>query len=106
MKIKSKIDVITNSSSECYQIKNTLGLTTEEFKKKWFEELVKQKLFDEDGNCLDEFCRDGLQDTLLGEIYSEKNYIYLDYPVMCNIDFNILKVLEEWFGDNNVEATW
>lgn len=106
MKIKSKIDVITNSSSECYQIKNTLGLTTEEFKKKWFEELVKQKLFDEDGNCLDEFYKDSLQDTLLGEIYSEKDYLYLDYPVMCNIDFNILKVLKEWFGDNNVEATW
>lgn len=106
MKIKSKIDVITNSSSECYQIKNTTEMTIEEFKEKWFDKLVKEHYFDESGNCLDEFCKDYLQDTLLGDIYSEGDYLYLDYPVMCNIDFDILKVLKEWFGDNNVEATW
>jgi hypothetical protein len=106
MKIKSKIDIITNSSSECYQIKNTPGMTTEEFKEKWFGELIKQGVYDESGNCLDEFCKDHLQDTLLGDIYSEGDYLYLDYPVMCNIDFNILEVLKKWFGDNNVETIW
>lgn len=106
MKIKSLIDVITNSSSECYQIKNTSGMTTEEFREKWFEELIRQGLFEKDGNCLDEFCKNSLQDTLLGYIYSEGEYLYLDYPVMCNIDFDILKVLKEWFGNDNVEATW
>lgn len=103
MKIRSITDVITNSSSECYQIKNTKNWTVEEFKKKWFSELVKNKLFDNDGNCLDDFCRK-CEYTLLGEIYSEGDYLYLDYPVMCNIDFDILKVLEDWFGDNNVES--
>lgn len=57
MKIKSLIDIITNSSSECYQIKNTSGMTTEEFREKWFEELIRQGLFEKDGNCLDEFCK-------------------------------------------------
>lgn len=108
MKIKSLVDVITNSSSECYQIKNTQGITAEEFKEKWFNELVKQGVYDKDGNCLDEFCKKSslATDTLLGDIYSEGDYLYLDYPVLCNIDFDILKVLKEWFGENNVEATW
>lgn len=106
MKIKSKIDVITNSSSECYQIKNTKNWTVEEFRKKWFDELVKNKLFDEDGNCLDDFCKRHLKDTLLGNIYEEGDYLYLDYPVMCNIEFDILRVLKNWFGDNNVESVW
>ena len=56
MKIKSLVDIITNSSSECYQIKNTQGITAEEFKEKWFNELVRQGVYDKDGNCLDEFC--------------------------------------------------
>lgn len=102
MKIKSKIDVITNSSSECYQIKNTSGMTIEEFKKKWFDKLVKEHYFNEEGKCLNEY----LRDTYEGTIYSEGDYLYLDYPYMCNIDFDILKVLKEWFGDNNVETTW
>lgn len=102
MKIKSKIDVITNSSSECYQIKNTSEMTVEEFKKKWFDKLIEEHYFDKEGNCIYEH----LRDTYEGTIYSEANYLYLDYPVMCNIDFDILKVLKEWFGDNNVEATW
>ena len=58
MKIKSLVDVITNSSSECYQIKNTQGITAEEFKEKWFNELVRQRVYDKDGNCLDEFCKE------------------------------------------------
>ena len=53
MKIKSLVDIITNSSSECYQIKNTQGITAEESKEKWFNELVRQGVYDKDGNCLD-----------------------------------------------------
>ena len=99
MKIKSLVDIITNSSSECYQIKNTQGITAEEFKEKWFNELVRQGVYDKESS----FATDT---TLLGDIYSEDDYLYLDYPVLCNIDFDILKVLKEWFGENNVEATW
>ena len=98
MKIKSLVDIITNSSSECYQIKNTQGITAEEFKEKWFNELVRQGVYDKDSSLA--------TDTLLGDIYSEDDYLYLDYPVLCNIDFDILKVLKEWFGESNVEATW
>lgn len=99
MKIKSLVDIITNSSSECYQIKNTQGITAEEFKEKWFNELVRQGVYDKESS----FATDTF---LLGDIYSEDDYLYLDYPVLCNIDFDILKVLKEWFGENNVEATW
>ena len=100
MKIKSKIDVITNSNSECYQIKNVSGISEDKFKEMWRKELINRGLFDESGKCLDDFCPGY---TLKGEIYSEGNYLYLDYPNRCNVVFNIQEVLESWFGKENVK---
>lgn len=102
MRIKSITDIITNSSSECYQIKNS-GISEGKFQEMWNEELVKRGVFDESGNYLDEFCKDNLEHTLRGLIYSEDGYLYLDFPSMCNIDFSIREVLEGWFGVENVE---
>lgn len=101
MKIKSKIDVITNSSSECYQIKNISGISEDKFKEMWRKELINRGLFDESGKCLDDFC---LEYMLKGEIYSEGKYLYLDYPSMCNVEFNIQEILEDWFGKGNVKC--
>lgn len=102
MKIRNIIDIITNSSSECYQIKNP-DITVGEFKEKWFEELIRRGLFSEKGECLDEYCKGSLSETLIGEIYEEDGNLYLDYPVLCNIDFDIKEVLNSWFGSENVE---
>jgi hypothetical protein len=99
MKIKSIIDVITNSSSECFQIKNTLKLTEDEFREKWDKEIKDLGYFNESGNCI---YGEYLDYTVRGEIYSEGEYLYLDYPVMCNIDQDIKEILENWFGKGNV----
>ena len=74
----------------------------------WLFDEMFQKVYPSDIQELEPYkgiVKDDL-DTLLGDIYSEGDYLYLDYPVLCNIDFDILKVLKEWFGENNVEATW
>ena len=102
MKIKSITDIITNSSSECYQIKNS-EISEGKFQEMWDEELVKRGVFDESGNCLVESCKGHFENTLRGLIYSEDGYLYLDFPSMCNLDFSIREVLGGWFGVENVE---
>lgn len=101
MKIKSITDIITNSSSECYQIKNISGISEDKFKEMWRKELINRGLLNKEGKCPNNSC---LEDTLEGEIYSEENYLYLDYPYMCNVRFNIQKILEDWFGEGNVKC--
>ena len=41
-------------------------------------------------------------ETIRGEIYMEGGYLYLDYPVLCNVDQDIKTILDGWFGSENV----
>ena len=80
-------------------------MSEEEFRKKWNEILVSNGIFSESGECLDEFCKGRKLDyTLKGEIYSENDELYLDYPVMCNLDLPIEEILGELFGKENIVA--
>jgi hypothetical protein len=42
-------------------------------------------------------------ETISGEIYMENGVLFLDYPVLCNVN-DVEKYLYEWFGGENVES--
>lgn len=92
IEIQSISDIITNSSSELYTIKS--DVPDKQFREMWNEKL-RELGFSEDDIFYDE--------TIGGEIYMENGKLYLDYPVMCNVE-NIENYLYEWFGRDNVTA--
>lgn len=90
IKIKSVIDVITNSSSEVYLIRTDKSV--EEFKKLW-------------KNILLEIGEDPSDETIFGVWFDKiDSGIQLSYPVMSNLDLSE-ELLIRLFGKENVLKT-
>lgn len=91
IKLQSTSDIITNSSSEIFQIKADIPEHT--FYGIWTRLLNKfEKGWDQSG----------LADTYLGIFEVEGDYIMLRFPSMCNIGYDMREALEELFGEENV----
>lgn len=92
IKIQSLSSVITNSSSEIFQINVDMPENT--FKDIWIRLLNKY----EEG--WDEY---PLTDTYLGTIESIEDHIEVRFPVMCNIGTEMRDALIDLFGEENVD---
>lgn len=97
IRIQSVSDIITNSSSEIYQIKSDITETM--FREIWNSVLRDWGYSEEDIEN---------DDTIYGIIRRKDNdYIILDYSIMCNLDFDALGKLRDIFGTENVkDITW
>jgi hypothetical protein len=97
IRIQSVSDIITNSSSEIYQIKSDITETM--FREIWNSVLRDWGYSEEDIEN---------DDTIYGIIRRKDNdYIILDYSIMCNLDFDALDKLRDIFGTENVkDITW
>jgi hypothetical protein len=95
MRVKSKTNIITNSSSECFSVRNHGG--TVEVASKWFKYLEDnyKELYGTSENPL----WSGVYDA---SIYMEGDKVFIDYPILCNID-DILGKLCDCFNEDNVE---
>lgn len=97
IRIQSVSDIITNSSSEIYQIKSDITETM--FREIWNSVLRDWGYSEKDIEN---------DDTIYGIIRRKDNdYIILDYSIMCNLDFDALDKLRDIFGTENVkDITW
>ena len=97
IRIQSVSDIITNSSSEIYQIKSDITETM--FREIWDSVLRDWGYSEEDIKN---------DDTIYGIIRRKDNdYIILDYSIMCNLDHDALDKLRDIFGTENVkDITW
>lgn len=96
IKIQGVSDIITNSSSEIYQIKSNIPV--EFFREIWDNILRNWGYTEEDIES---------DSTISGHIREENDYIILDYSIMCNINESVEEKLIELFGSNNVkDITW
>lgn len=94
IKIKSKTDVITNSSSESYIIKTSLK--TFEVKRIFYDYLEKTGEY---GTEWEPACT-GVFDAYFEQI--DDDHVFVDYSVLCNLD-DCERILGELFGKENVE---
>lgn len=92
IKLQSVSDIITNSSSEIFQIKAEMPEHT--FYGIWTRLLNK---YEKGWN------HSGIKDTYLGYFEVENEYIILRFPSMCNIGYDMREALEELFGKGNVQ---
>ena len=96
VKIQSASDIITNSSSEVYQIKTDIPWLT--FREMWDSILRSWGESEEDVRG---------DETISGIIREEDGYLILAYDIVCNVDEDIFGKLKELFGEENVEdITW
>ena len=96
IKVQSVSDIITNSSSEVYQIKTNVPWLM--FREMWDSILRSWGESEEDIKN---------DETISGIIREENGYIILDYSVVCNVDHSIFGKLVELFGEENVkDITW
>ena len=97
IRIQSVSDIITNSSSEIYQIKSDITETM--FREIWNSVLRDWGYSEEDIEN---------DDTIYGIIRrKDDEYIILDYSIMCNLDFDAFDKLRDIFGTENVkDITW
>lgn len=103
MKIKSLVDVITNSSSECYIIKNP-KICLSDFQELWENKLIKEGYYDEQMRPTE---KTDYEDYIHGELSEDENGNFrLDFPILCNLDFDVDEILREWFGTNNVDILY
>lgn len=94
--VQTASDVITNSSSEIYQIKSDIEVTM--FRELWNDILRRW------GCTEDEILND---ETIGGKIYRENNSLILDYGIVCNLDQDVFDKLRDIFGNENVkDITW
>jgi len=93
--IKSKIDVITNSSSECFSVKG--HGSTFEVASKWYK-FLEDNYKDECGT-IDNPKYNAIYNA---KFYEENGKVFVDYTVLCNID-NAYEKMIECFGKENVE---
>ena len=94
MNIKSKVNIITNSSSECFSVKdqgNTFEVAT-----KWYK-FLEDNYKDEYGTP-DNPAYSGVYDA---SIYEQNGRIFIDYCVLSNIADSFEKLIS-CFGQNNV----
>ena len=96
LKLKSKSDVITNSSDEVYAIRT--GLSPEEVTREWYSFLENDEHSEDYGTYNDPEWT-GVFDAIIKE--KEPGIIAIDYPVMCNV-YGFRTCLEELFGKENV----
>ena len=96
LKLKSKSDVVNNSSAEVYAVKT--GLSAEEVEREWYSFLESCEESKEYGT-LDDPQWTGVFDATIKE--KEPGVVVIDYPVLCNID-GFKDKLEELFGNENV----
>lgn len=94
IKIKSKTDVITNSSSESYIIKTSLE--TYDVKRIFYDYLEKTGDY---GTELEPIYT-GIYDAYFEKV--DEDHVLVDYSVLCNID-DCEEILVELFGKENVE---
>ncbi len=96
IRIQSVSDIITNSSSEIYQIKSNIPVYY--FREIWNSILRNWGYSEED---IENDC------TISGDIREKGEYIILDYSIMCNLDESVERKLVELFGEENVkDITW
>ena len=96
IKLQSVSDIITNSSSEIYQIKSDIPVYF--FRDIW-NNILKHWGYSEEE--INDDC------TISGIITENNGYITLSYDIMCNINENIEEKLVELFGRENVkDTTW
>jgi hypothetical protein len=96
VKIQSASDIITNSSSEVYQIKTDIPWLT--FREIWDSILRYWGESEEDIRG---------DETISGTIREEDGYLILAYDIVCNVDGDIFGKLKELFGEENVkDITW
>jgi hypothetical protein len=97
IKIQSVSDIITNSSSEIYQIKSDITETM--FREIWDSVLRDWGYPEEEING---------DETIYGIIIrKDSDYIILDYSVMCNLNHDAFDKLRDIFGTENVkDITW
>lgn len=96
IKVQSVSDVITNSSSEIYQIKSDIDVFM--FRDLWDDVLTEW------GYTKEEIQAD---DTVGGVIYKEDGYLILSYSSVCNLDQCVFDKLRDIFGNENVkDITW
>lgn len=96
IRIQSVSDIITNSSSEIYQIKSNIPVYY--FREIWDSILRNWGYSEEDIEN---------DSTISGIIREEGEYIILDYSIMCNLNESVEGKLAELFGSENVkDITW
>ena len=95
MNIKSKIDIITNSSSECFSVKNQGS--TFEVASRWYKFLEDN--YKDDYGTPDNPRYSCVYDAYF---YEEDGRIFVDYSALCNIDDAYEKMVE-CFGKDNVK---
>jgi hypothetical protein len=96
IKVQSVSDIITNSSSEVYQIKTNVPWLM--FREMW-DSILRSWGESEESIKNDE--------TISGIIREEDGYLILAYDIVCNVDHSIFGKLVELFGEENVkDITW
>ena len=94
--VQSVSGVITNSSSEVYQIRTDLDQSI--FRELW-DNILRNWGYPEE-----EISNDS---TISGNIYREEGNLVLDYAIMCNLDHSAFDKLCDIFGKDNVkDITW
>nr|DAN43791.1 MAG TPA: hypothetical protein [Caudoviricetes sp.] len=92
IRTQSVSDIITNSSSETFIIQTSL--TEYAFTEIW-------------ENILTELGYDLKDDTYYGSIRQNyKGFIVVDFPIICNLDEDVVRELYKYFGENNVEIEY
>lgn len=98
MKIKSIVDVITNSSSECYTVKSNLDLGT-------VSDMVMDYIENKIVTGQDEYYKDWKEcctdDTVVPVVEGANGVYHVDWDVLCNLD-DAHGMLCELFGEENV----
>ncbi len=93
--IKDILDVITNSSSECFSIKTDLN--SSEVREKWLEFLES---FPEENGTRQESRWSYIFDGF--DVYEVDDRVYIDYPILCNVEDPYLKLCD-LFGSDKVK---
>lgn len=91
IRTQSVSDIITNSSSETFIIQTSL--TEYAFTEIWENILIKLGY--------------SLKDrTYYGSIRQNYTGFVIDFPIMCNLEDDVIEELYKYFGENNVEIEY
>ena len=99
MQIKSIIDVITNSSSECYLVKTNLPI--DECKERFIKEV--EKLWDEKEEFnLNNFNNDPTYSPRIERLYPGSEVVRFSWDILCNLGCSY-NALVNIFGKENIK---
>lgn len=91
IRTQSVSDIITNSSSETFIIQTSL--TEYAFADVW-------------ENILTELGYSLYDETYYGNIKQNYTGFVIDFPIMCNLEDDVIEELYKYFGKNNVEIEY